>query len=60
MGWYYEIYNIIVQYIYGGAELNSFQELVATEVATIGSMVAAAFPVIVVLWIAKQIINFRV
>lgn len=57
MGWYYDIYNIIVQYIYGGQELNSFQELITTQVATIGSMVAAAAPVIVILWVAKWVLS---
>lgn len=60
MGWYYEIYDIIVQYIYGGQALNSYQELVTTQIATIGSMVAAALPVIIVLWVAKQIVSWRV
>lgn len=57
MGWYFDIYNIIVQYIYGGVELNSFQELTATQVATIASMVAAAFPIIIVLWLVKLLLS---
>lgn len=59
MGWYYDIYNIIVQYIYGGQALNSFQELVTTEIATVLAMVAASVPVLVVLWLIKTVCTSR-
>lgn len=45
---YDEFYNIIHTYIYGGVDLNSFQELVATEVATIASLFLVALPIAVV------------
>lgn len=59
MGWYYDIYDIIVQYIYGGQALNSYQELVTTQLATVLSMVAAAVPVLVILWLIKQVCTMR-
>ena len=49
---YNELYNIIVEYIYGNPEtLDSFQSLVATEVATVGSVVLVALPLICVFWL---------
>lgn len=53
MGIYQELYNLIQQYIYGGVELTSHMDLVATLVATAGSLFVIAIPFIVV----KRFVN---
>lgn len=55
---YNSLYDIIVTYFYGNLEpLTSWQELVATEIATLGSCVIAATPIILVLWLAKGLFS---
>lgn len=55
---YNELYNIITQYVYGNPEtLDSFQTLVATEMATVGSVVVVALPLICVLWLTKFVLS---
>lgn len=47
MNVFQDFYEIIAQYIYGGAELTPYMELVATSAATIGSLLLLAIPFIV-------------
>lgn len=54
---YDEFYNIIHTYIYGGGDLNSFQELVATEVSTIASLFLVALPIAVVFYGLKWVFS---
>ena len=44
---YQECYDLIVQYIYGGMELNTYQILVATNLATYLSILTVALPFLV-------------
>lgn len=57
MSLYNDIYALIQTYIFGGAELDSFQRLVTTEYSLIFCSVALALPVILVFWLARLIIN---
>lgn len=58
MGIYYEIFEILSEFIYGaGATLDNFQTLIITEAATVFSMAAAALPLIVVFWIARAVVS---
>lgn len=41
---YQECFNLIVQYIYGGAVLDTFQTMVCTELATVMSILTVALP----------------
>lgn len=55
---YNSLYDIIVTYFYGNLDpLTSWQELVATEIATLGACVVAATPIILVLWLAKGLFS---
>lgn len=48
-GIYQGLYNLIATYIYGGEIIaNSYQDLVAVNIATIGSLLVASIPFIVV------------
>lgn len=57
MSLYNEIYTLIQTYIFGGAELDTFQALVTTEYSLILCSVALGLPVILVFWLARLIIN---
>lgn len=58
MGIYYDIFALLSDFIYGaGATLDNFQNLIITEAATVFSMAAAAFPLVVVYWLARWIIS---
>lgn len=54
---YQNLYNIIIQYVYGTEVLDNFQQLVATEIATIGSLLMVALPVVCILWITKSVLS---
>lgn len=55
---YDELYNIIVQYVYGNPDtLDSFQTLVATEVATVGSLFMVALPLICIFWVTHYVFS---
>lgn len=55
---YNELFNIIREYVYGNPEtLDSFQTLVATEMATIGSFVVVALPLIAIFWLIKFVFS---
>lgn len=56
MGFYNEIYNLIVQYVFAGAELGSFEQLAVTELSLTLSLVAISVPVIVILWALKKVV----
>lgn len=49
---YQEFYNLIVTHVFDGAVLNSFQELVVTEISTIASLAMVALP----LWFFMRIV----
>ena len=60
MSIYEQIYDLLVTYIYGGAEaLNSFQILSATQIATVMSTFVAMLPTILfvclTVWIVKSL-----
>ena len=47
---YYTLFSILSDFIFGaGAELTEFQELVLTQLATIGSLFVVAIPFVVVI-----------
>ena len=60
MSIYEQIYDLLVTYIFGGAEaLNSFQILSATQIATVMSTFVAMLPTILfvclIVWIVKSL-----
>lgn len=55
-GIYQSLYDLIVQYVYGGAVVAySYEELCAVFFSTVGSFVVMAIPFIVVFFIIKVI-----
>lgn len=57
MSVYNDIFSLIQTYIFGGAELDTFQRLVTTEYSLILCTLALAFPFVVAFWFARWIIN---
>ena len=58
MAIYNELFNIIREFVYGNPEsLDSFQTLVATEMATIGSSVVVGLPLIAIFWLVKFVFS---
>lgn len=55
MGIYQNLFEIIETYIYGGVELTADMNLIATLIATIGSVFIIAIPFIIVFFIIKFI-----
>lgn len=55
MGYYYQLYDIVHHYIYGGVELTTYQDLTATLLSTVGSVCLVALPFFCVYWICKFI-----
>lgn len=46
---YYTLFNLLHEFIYGlGAELTPYQELVLTQLSTIGALFVVAIPFVVV------------
>lgn len=58
MNIYNDIYSIIQQFIFGGAELSANMDLVAVTLATIGCIFVFAVPFIVV-WKVIELIMGR-
>lgn len=57
MGIYQNCYDLIQRYIYGGVELTSEMELVATLLSTIGVVALFSLPFVLVFWVCKMIIG---
>lgn len=55
MGIYQNCYDLIQQYIYGGAELTASMELTATLVSTLASLFLVALPFVIVLYAIRLI-----
>jgi hypothetical protein len=55
---YQEIYGLLVTYIYGGELVDSFQQLVCTEVATFMCILCFAMPFFACLGILKAIFRW--
>lgn len=57
MSVYQSCFDLVVQYIYGGVELTSDMNLVATLIATIASVFLFALPFILVIMFIKLLVN---
>lgn len=57
---YYEIYNVLVETLYGAVELSTYQEQVAVLLATIGSIAVVALPFLMSYWIFQFIFSLGV
>lgn len=54
MGVYFQLYNILADFLYGSAELTTHMEFVLTELATFGCIAAVAVPFVVVALVIKS------
>lgn len=57
MSIYQNIYDIIVQYIYGGATLTSAMELTTVTLSTIGCIFVFALPFLLVWKVCKMFVG---
>ena len=57
MGIYQSCYQLIQQYIYGGAELTADMSLTATLISTTASIALFAIPFVLVFWVCKLIVG---
>lgn len=57
MGIYQGIYDLVHQYVYGGIQLTTDMELVATLISTCGSIFLVALPFTIVWKIIKMIMG---
>lgn len=58
-GWYYDIYNMLWDSIYGGDVLNGYEELAISLVSIILCLVAFSIPILVVLVFIKYVLSMR-
>ena len=54
-GIYYQLYDLLHQYIYGAVELTGEQILTLTQISTIGSLFCIGLPFVVVFWILRKV-----
>lgn len=58
MGIYQNLYDLIVQYIYGGVELTPNMEIVTVLISTIGCLFVIAIPFLVTWYIIRTLTSF--
>lgn len=57
MSIYQNLYDLIMQYVYGGVTPTADMQLICTLIATIGCLFVVAMPFIIVWFIIKTLTN---